>query len=251
MPCRAASSSSHAAIPCSESRCTNGSPSRARNGTADNSAKWCPEAATTTNSSVPKTSTCASVRIGRGPKTTSVRPDSRSSIMTSTLLNSDNSRCTSGCRDRQWRSTGSNSHPVIVSPHAMRINPAPARATRWPICTACSAARSATRASSAATLPATVTRTPRHKRSATGVPSSFSREAIWCESAGCDICNAAAAALTEPWSTKATKHSNVRKVVIRRIYRGSRGPNLLRYATSTLFLPGGALVVTGFSSPVR
>jgi hypothetical protein len=55
--------------------------------------------------------------------------------MASALVNSDNSRCTSGRRDRHWRSTGSESHAVIISAQEMRILRAPARAPRWPICT--------------------------------------------------------------------------------------------------------------------
>jgi CelD/BcsL family acetyltransferase involved in cellulose biosynthesis len=42
----------------------------------------------------------------------------------------------------------------------------------------------------------------------TGVPSSRSIAAIWCDSAGCDMCNTAAALVSEPCSTIVTRHSS-------------------------------------------
>ena len=75
--------------------------------------------------------------------------------------------------------------------------PVPA-ATLLPAITARSAAASAIRASAAAASPAAVGLTPRGKRSMTGVPSSRSMAAIWCDKASCDICSTAAACISEP-----------------------------------------------------
>jgi hypothetical protein len=80
----------------------------------------------------------------------------------------------------------------------MRMRPPVPAATRLPAITARSAAARAIRASAAAASPAAVGLTPRGKRSMTGVPSSRSMAAIWCDSAGCDMCSTAAACVSEP-----------------------------------------------------
>jgi hypothetical protein len=49
----------------------------------------------------------------------------------------------------------------------------------------------------------------------TGVPSSRSMAAIWCDSAGCDMCSTAAALVSEPCSTIVTRHSSALSEAIR------------------------------------
>ena len=86
----------------------------------------------------------------------------------------------------------------MVSSQAIRIRPlAPAAACR-PASTARSAAARAIRASAAAASPAAVGRTPRGRRSMTGVPSSRSSAAIWCDNAGWEIRSFVAALVSEP-----------------------------------------------------
>jgi len=48
----------------------------------------------------------------------------------------------------------------------------------------------------------------------TGVPRSRSIAAIWCDSAGCDMCSTAAACVSEPCSTMVTRHSSARIEII-------------------------------------
>ncbi|HXL88121.1 MAG TPA: hypothetical protein VN969_03910 [Streptosporangiaceae bacterium] len=118
--------------------------------------------------------------------------------MRSALVYSFRSSSTSGNRRRQPRSTGRSTHAVIVSAQAMRIRPPAPAATARPVITARSAAARAIRASATAARPAAVGLIPRGSRSMAGVPSSRSMAAIWCDNAGCDICSAAAALVSEP-----------------------------------------------------
>ena len=118
-------------------------------------------------------------------------------------------RGSGGCNPRrQERSTGTRTQAVIVSAHAMRMRPPVPLAALRPAMTARSAAARAIRASATAATPAAVGLIPRAKRSTTGVPSSRSMAAIWCDKAGCDMCSAAAAFVSEPCSTMATRHSS-------------------------------------------
>src|SRR5262249_45941215 len=86
--------------------------------------------------------------------------------------------------------------------------PPPPAAPRRPAITARSAAARAIRASVATASPASVGLMPRGSLSITGVPSSRSIAAIWCDNAGCDMCRVAAAFVSEPRSTMATRHSS-------------------------------------------
>ena len=123
-------------------------------------------------------------------------------------MNSFRSSSTSGKRRCQLRSTGASSQPVIVSAHAILIRPLVPPPRRAADVTTLLAAASAIRASATATSPAAVGRIPRGSRSMTGVPSSRSIAAIWCDSAGWDMCSTAAALVSEPSSTIATRHSS-------------------------------------------
>jgi hypothetical protein len=138
----------------------------------------------------------------------SAPPASSTSSIRSALVNSFRSSSTSGKRTRQLRSTGASSQPVIVSAQAILIRPVvPAAAPRADVTTLLTAA-SAIRASATANSPAAVGRMPRGSRSMTGVPSSRSIAAIWCDSAGWVMCSTAAALVIEPSSTIATRHSS-------------------------------------------
>jgi hypothetical protein len=139
----------------------------------------------------------------------SAPPAMRTSSIRSALVYSFRSSSTSGNRRRQAPSTGTRTHAVIVSAQAIRIRPPTPAATRRPASTARSAAATATRASAAAASPAAVGLVPRGSRSITGVPSSRSMAAIWCDNAGCDMCSTAAALVSEPCSTTATRDSSV------------------------------------------
>ena len=119
-----------------------------------------------------------SVRVGLGPTVMSAAPASSTSSILSALVYSFRSSSTSGNRRRQARSTGTRTHAVIVSAHAIRMRPPAPAATRRPAITARSAAARAIRASAAAASPAPVGLMPRGSRSMTGVPSSRSIAAI-------------------------------------------------------------------------
>jgi hypothetical protein len=113
-------------------------------------------------------------------------PEATRSASASALDASVSSTDTPGWRRCQDRRTGASRAAVLLSAHPMRSCPSAPRATAQPVATTRSAAASAIRASAAIARPAAVGRTPRGRRSTTGVPSSRSSAASWCDSAGCE-----------------------------------------------------------------
>jgi hypothetical protein len=190
-------------------------------------ANRCSGEATTTISSSPRSSTCSSVLLGGGATVMSAPPARSTSSIRSALVYSFRSSSTSGNRRRQLRITGTRSQPVIVSAQAIRTRPPVPAATRLAAVTALSAAASAIRASPTTATPAAVGRTPRGTRSMTATPSWRSMAAIWCESAGWDMCSTVAAFVIEPCSTIVTRHSSPLSEII-----GNPGPPARKSATS-------------------
>jgi hypothetical protein len=91
----------------------------------------------------------------------------------SALLGASEGRPTAVAAVQVPRPTHTDAHVVVFGKEEALPLP-----TRRPILTACSAACSDRYAFSTQALPAAVTRTPRPRRSTTGVPSSFSSDAI-------------------------------------------------------------------------
>ena len=133
---------------------------------------------------------CSSVRVGGGPTVMSAPPPENLQHPVS-LVPSFRSSSTSGTGAANCAAPGREPTPSSSPRKRCECGHRP-RSPPSPAITALSAGARAIRASAAAASPAAVGLIPRGRRSMTGVPSSCSMAAIWCDK-GCDMCSTAAA----------------------------------------------------------